>query len=143
MEQDLTESPAPELEAPVEELSPEDYVMGLVKSAQKAAGRLSTLSSAVKNQALEAMAEGLEAHEAELLAENEKDLEQFEATPERKALGDRLRLTFGAYSGHGRRDSRCRPPAGSAGRDAQNVDAAERHADRPDAGPHRGHRHHL
>ena len=93
MEQDLTESPAPELEAPVEVLSPEDYVMGLVKSAKKAAGRLSALSTAVKNQALEAMAEGLEAHEAELLAENEKDLEQFDATPERKALGDRLRLT--------------------------------------------------
>ena len=62
MEQDLTESPAPELEAPVEVLSPEDYVMGLVKSAKKAASRLSTLSTAVKNQALEAMAEGLEAH---------------------------------------------------------------------------------
>lgn len=93
MEQDLTESPAPELDAPVEELSPEDYVKGLVHSAKNAAGRLSTLSAAVKNQALEAMAEGLEAHEAELLAANEKDLEQFEATPERKALGDRLRLT--------------------------------------------------
>ena len=93
MEQDLTESPVPELDAPVEVLTPEEYVATLVKRAKGAAGRLSSLPTAVKNQALEAMADGLEEHEAELLAENEKDLEQFEATPERKALGDRLRLT--------------------------------------------------
>ena len=93
MEQDLTESPVPELDAPVEVLTPEEYVATLVKKAKGAAGRLSSLPTAVKNQALEAMADGLEEHEAELLAENEKDLEQFEATPERKALGDRLRLT--------------------------------------------------
>lgn len=93
MEQDLTESPVPELDAPVEILTPEEYVATLVKRAKGAAGRLSSLPTAMKNQALEAMADGLEEHEAELLAENEKDLEQFEATPERKALGDRLRLT--------------------------------------------------
>jgi glutamate-5-semialdehyde dehydrogenase len=93
MEQDLTESPVPELDAPVEILTPEEYVATLVKRAKGAAGRLSSLPTAVKNQALEAMADGLEEHETELLAENEKDLEQFEATPERKALGDRLRLT--------------------------------------------------
>ena len=93
MEQDLTESPVPELEAPVEVLTPEEYVTTLVKRAKGAAGRLSSLPTAVKNQALEAMADGLEEHETELLTENEKDLEQFEATPERKALGDRLRLT--------------------------------------------------
>lgn len=93
MEQDLTESPVPELDAPVEVLTPEEYVATLVKRAKGAAGRLSSLPTAVKNQALEAMADGLEEHETELLAENEKDLEQFEATPERKALGDRLRLT--------------------------------------------------
>ena len=72
MEQDLTESPVPELEAPVEVLSPEDYVATLLKKAKGAAGRLSTLSTAVKNQALQAMADGLEEHEADLLAENEK-----------------------------------------------------------------------
>ena len=93
MEQDLTESPVPELDAPVEVLTPEEYVATLVKKAKGAAGRLSSLSTAIKNQALEAMADGLEEHEAELLAENEKDLEQFDATPERKAMGDRLRLT--------------------------------------------------
>lgn len=93
MEQDLTESPAPEQETPVEILSPEDYVAALVRKAKGAAGRLSTLSTAIKNQALQAMADGLEEHEADLLAENEKDLELFDATPERKAMGDRLRLT--------------------------------------------------
>lgn len=93
MEQDLTESPVPELDAPVEVLTPEEYVATLVKKAKGAAGRLSSLPTAIKNQALEAMADGLEEHEAELLAENEKDLEQFDATPERKAMGDRLRLT--------------------------------------------------
>ena len=93
MEQDLTESPVPELEAPVEVLSPEDYVATLVKAAKGASGRLAALSTAVKNQALQDMADGLEAHEEELLAENEKDLEQFEATPDRQAMGDRLHLT--------------------------------------------------
>ncbi|MCS6316255.1 MAG: glutamate-5-semialdehyde dehydrogenase, partial [Nitrospira sp.] len=81
------------MDAPVEVLTPEEYVATLVKKAKGAAGRLSSLPTAMKNQALEAMADGLEEHEAELLAENEKDLEQFDATPERKAMGDRLRLT--------------------------------------------------
>jgi glutamate-5-semialdehyde dehydrogenase len=93
MEQDLTESPASEQEPPVEILSPEDYVTALVRKAKGAAGRLSTLSTAIKNQALQIMADGLEEHEADLLAENEKDLELFDATPERKAMGERLRLT--------------------------------------------------
>ena len=93
MEQDLTESPATEQEAPVEVLSPEDYVAALVKKAKGAAGRLSTLSTAIKNQALQSMADGLEEHTTELLAENEKDLELFDATPDRRALADRLRLT--------------------------------------------------
>lgn len=93
MEQDLTESPVPELEAPVEVLSPEDYLAALIKKAKDAAGRLSTLPTAMKNQALQAMADGLEEHATELLAENEKDLELFDSTPERQAMADRLRLT--------------------------------------------------
>ena len=79
MEQDLTESPVPELDAPVEILTPEEYVATLVKRAKGAAGRLSSLPTAVKNQALEAMADGLEEHETERLAENEKDLEDIPA----------------------------------------------------------------
>ena len=62
MEQDLTESPATEQEAPAEILSPEDYLAALVRKAKSAAGRLSTLPTAVKNQALHAMADGLEEH---------------------------------------------------------------------------------
>lgn len=93
MEQDLTESPATEPEAPVEILSPEDYLAALVRKARGATGPLSTLPTALKNQALQAMATGLEEQATELLAENEKDLEQFDATPERQALADRLRLT--------------------------------------------------
>ncbi|GMV50858.1 glutamate-5-semialdehyde dehydrogenase [Nitrospirales bacterium NOB] len=93
MEQDLTQSPATEQPAAPEPLSPEDYVATVVTKAKGAAGRLASLSTSVKNQALQAMADALEEHEAELLAENEKDLEQFDATPERKAMGDRLRLT--------------------------------------------------
>ena len=93
MEQDLTESPSTEQESPAEILSPEDYMAGLVSKAKSAAGRLSTLPTAVKNQALLSMADGLEEQATELLAENEKDLEQFDATPERQAMADRLRLT--------------------------------------------------
>ncbi|MBA3753203.1 MAG: glutamate-5-semialdehyde dehydrogenase [Nitrospira sp.] len=93
MEQDLTESPATEPEAPAEILSPEEYLGALVRKAKGAAGRLSTLATEVKNQALQAMADGLEEHATDLLVENEKDLEQFDASPERKAMADRLRLT--------------------------------------------------
>lgn len=84
MEHDVTETPAPELDAPSDVLSPEDYVAALVKTAKGAAGRLATLSTAVKNQALLAMADGLEAQEAELLAANEQDLEPFDSTPKEK-----------------------------------------------------------
>ncbi len=93
MEQDLTESSATEQETPAEILSPEDYIAALVKSAKGASCRLSTLPTAAKNEALLAMADGLEEHVTELLAENEKDLELFDASPDRKAMADRLRLT--------------------------------------------------
>ena len=143
MEQDLTESPATEQEAPAEILSPEDYVAALVRKAKSAAGRLSTLPTAVKNQALLSMADGLEEQATELLAENEKDLEQFDATPERQAMADRLRLTTERIRRHGRGHSRYRPVAGPARGHAEDVDQAERHAGRADAGAHRSDRHHL
>src|ERR671912_574601 len=93
MEQDLTEVQASDEESPGEILSPEDYIAALVRKAKGAAARLSTLPTAVKNQALQAMADGLEEKETELLAENEKDLELFDPTPDRQAIADRLRLT--------------------------------------------------
>ena len=70
-----------------------EYVNELVTRAKGAAGRLATLSTIVKNRALLAMAEALEAQTDALLAANELDLEAFGAEPEKKAMADRLRLT--------------------------------------------------
>ena len=70
-----------------------EYVNELVTRAKRAAGRLATLSTAVKNQALLAMAEALEEQKDALLAANELDLEAFGTAPEKKAMADRLRLT--------------------------------------------------
>lgn len=70
-----------------------EYVQDLVKRARAAAGRLATLSTAVKNQVLLAMADGLEQRQEDILAANGKDLETFGADPGRKAMADRLRLT--------------------------------------------------
>jgi len=70
-----------------------EYVNELVMRAKSASGRLATLSTAVKNQALLAMAEALEEQKDALLAANELDLEAFGAAPEKKAMKDRLRLT--------------------------------------------------
>ena len=82
--------------AAVEALAPmpiPEYVAELVMRAKGAAGRLATLSSAIKNRALLAMAEALEAQKDALLAANELDLEAFGTAPEKKAMADRLRLT--------------------------------------------------
>ena len=70
-----------------------EYVNELVMRAKSASGRLATLSTAVKNQALLAMAEALEEQKEALLAANELDLEAFGAAPEKKAMRHRLRLT--------------------------------------------------
>jgi glutamate-5-semialdehyde dehydrogenase len=70
-----------------------EYVNELVTRAKGAAGRLAILSTTVKNRALLAMAEALEAQKDVLLAANELDLDAFGTAPERKAMADRLRLT--------------------------------------------------
>jgi len=70
-----------------------EYVNELVRRAKGAAGQLATLSTAVKNRALLAMAEALEAQKDALLAANELDLEAFGTAPEKQAMADRLRLT--------------------------------------------------
>ena len=70
-----------------------DYVEELVKKARAAAGRLASLPTTVKDQALLAMADGLEARSEEILAANEQDLDAAEKGKEREALVDRLRLT--------------------------------------------------
>jgi len=70
-----------------------DYVGELVKGARRASGRLAGLSSDTKDRALLGMADALEERTADILAENERDLDAFGANPERKAMADRLRLT--------------------------------------------------
>lgn len=70
-----------------------EYVAELVARAKVAAGRLATLSTSVKNQALLAMAEALEEQKDTLLSANELDLAAFGTAPEKKAMADRLRLT--------------------------------------------------
>lgn len=96
--QDPLETSLPSPETAVPEAPPKtnaEYVEDLVKKAKAAAGKLAALATTVKDQALLAMADGLEAKTEEILAANEKDLEAF-AAGERgkdKAMTDRLRLT--------------------------------------------------
>lgn len=69
------------------------YIDQLLKIAKSAAPRLGSLTAAVKNEALLAMAEGLENASEELMEANEKDLEAFDSSDGREAMADRLRLT--------------------------------------------------
>lgn len=73
--------------------STKDYVEDLAKKARAAAGSLAVLPTSVKDQALLAMADSLEAKAEDILAANEKDLAVIETRDERKAFIDRLRLT--------------------------------------------------
>ncbi|MEX5216478.1 MAG: glutamate-5-semialdehyde dehydrogenase [Nitrospiraceae bacterium] len=74
-------------------VSSEDYVVRIVSQAKAAAGRTAVLPSLVKNQALLAMAQGLDSRTDEVLAANEKDLDAFDSRPDRSVMLDRLRLT--------------------------------------------------
>ncbi len=69
------------------------YLRTLLEQARSAAPELSRLPASVKNEALTAMAEGLEEATDALLEENAKDLEAFDASNGREAMADRLRLT--------------------------------------------------
>ena len=79
------------VEAPLQPIP--EYVETLATGARQAANRLATLSTTVKNQALFAMADALEAQMDTVVAANNEDLEAFGAAPEKKAMADRLRLT--------------------------------------------------
>ena len=70
-----------------------EYVEELVTRARQAANRLATLPTSVKNRALHAMADALEAQTETLLAANKEDIEAFGEAPEKQAMADRLRLT--------------------------------------------------
>ena len=76
--------------------SHEEYVQDLVKLARAAANKLASVSTAVKDQALVAMAESLVEKTEHLLDANREDLEAFEAEERgdsQRAVADRLRLT--------------------------------------------------
>jgi Gamma-glutamyl phosphate reductase len=90
-----TQTPAVD-EASSTEASPKpthEYVEELVQKARVAAGRLASLSTTLKNQALIAMADALVANAQDILTENEKDLEAFGSSKDTQAMADRLRLT--------------------------------------------------
>lgn len=90
----IVSAESPEGSAQAEpELSVPEYVRALVTRARSASSKLAALPTQVKNQALLAMAEGLEAKVEEILAENEKDLAAFGNSTDQQALADRLRLT--------------------------------------------------
>ncbi len=76
-----------------EEVDTPTYIEDLLKTARSAAPRLATLTAAVKNQALLAMADGLEQASEDIIEANEKDLEAFDSSNGREAMADRLRLT--------------------------------------------------
>jgi len=88
----VQEVPSPGEAADAAAQSIPEYVDELVTHARQAANRLATLSTSVKNQALLAMADALEAQSEKLLAANAEDIEAFGDMPDRKALADRLRL---------------------------------------------------
>ena len=81
------------------ELSPSEYLDSILSKAQSASRPLGALTAAVKNQALEAMATGLEEAVDSILEANEKDLIAFEGNASRAAMADRLRLTPERISG--------------------------------------------
>ncbi len=93
MEKMIVESGEQKNEPEVVLASPEEYVLAMVKKAKAASGRLAVLSSHVKNQALLAMAEGLESRTEEVRAANEKDVEAFGVDSDQASIADRLRLT--------------------------------------------------
>ncbi len=83
----------PEVEPEQPPLPLADYVQELVKKAKAAAAKLAVVSTAVKNQALLAMADRLVERTEDILAANEQDLEALEEAPARTAFADRLKLT--------------------------------------------------
>ena len=84
------EEPQPPEEEPVDVPT---YLHDLLKRARAASAGLSSLTASVKNAALRAMAEGLEAATDAILEANAKDLEHFQTSNGREALTDRLTLT--------------------------------------------------
>src|SRR2546425_55845 len=72
-----------------------DYVVQKASRAKAAARQLATLSTAVKNKALLAMADALEAHEAELLEANQSNAAIVKVLSE---AGEKLGIPAGAIT---------------------------------------------
>jgi len=87
---DRSQDSSPEASADTQSIP--EYVDELVTRAREAANRLATLSTSVKNQALLAMADALEAQSERILKANGQDIDAF-ATRDKTAMADRLRLT--------------------------------------------------
>ena len=96
---EYTEESTANADTPPEEMIEEEvvdtttYLRTLLEQARSASRKLSCLGASAKNDALVAMAEGLEGAADVLLEENTKDLETFDAKNGREAMADRLALT--------------------------------------------------
>jgi len=74
-------------------MSVKDEVIAIARAAKEASIGLARLDTAVKNRALQKMAEGLLKNAAFLKEENKKDLEAAEKKGLAKAMLERLALT--------------------------------------------------
>ena len=76
-----------------------DLVLAKAQAAKKAAAKLAVTGTAVKNAALLAMAEALEAKQDEILAANAVDMQNAAAKGMKSSMLDRLKLTAERISG--------------------------------------------
>ena len=76
-----------------------ELVKTKAQAAKQAAAKLAVTSTAVKNEALLAMAAALEAQQAEILAANERDMTAAAAKGMKSSMLDRLKLTAERISG--------------------------------------------
>ena len=76
-----------------------DLVLAKAQAAKKAAAKLAVTGTAVKNAALLAMAEALEAKQDEILAANSVDMQNAAAKGMKSSMLDRLKLTAERISG--------------------------------------------
>ncbi len=87
-------NPDASADAPQEEpLEIPVYLRMLLEQARTASRTVGSLTASVKNDALTAMAEGLEAATDEILEDNAKDIDAFDSGDGREAMADRLTLT--------------------------------------------------
>src|SRR5271157_2262218 len=70
-----------------------DYIVTIARAARKASVGLRTLNAAAKNQALELVAQSIDARRAEIRAANAKDVERGKKSNLTSAMTDRLTLT--------------------------------------------------